>query len=247
MNIIPEYEEILCGIRSQFSFRHFCFGEAANEKIALQVMKYAIEKLLKWTPEQAFRFFTPEIVKKMKLEPLLKYIRFPCERSYEDTDYIVSLLYPKQVTYPFQKRVIQVYERVLAGEIKYPKDYMYGNKGLIRSHICLQYALKKSRLFNSKEELYHFFSTSQCSRFLKDMKLYQLYCNFYKTPVDYLHNSLSPDMRNELYYQYYLFSYLYRQKYRCEPPNLSDVKEEIRKVQKREAHRRASTENTEGT
>ena len=26
MNIIPEYEEILCGIRSQFSFRHFCFG-----------------------------------------------------------------------------------------------------------------------------------------------------------------------------------------------------------------------------
>ena len=41
------------------------------------------------------------------------------------------------------------------------------------------------------------------------MKLYQLYCNFYKTPVDYLHNSLSPDMRNELYYQYYLFSHTF--------------------------------------
>lgn len=234
MNIIPEYEEILCGIRYQFSFRHFSFGEATNEKIALQVMKYAIEKLLKWTPEQAFCFFTPDIVRKMKLEPLLKYIRFPCELSHLDTDYIVSMLYPKQVTYPFQKRVIEVYKKVLAGETKYPKDYMYGNKGLIRSHICLQYALKESRLFNNKEELYHFFSTSQCSKFLKDKKLYQLYCNFYKTPVDYLHNSLSPDMRNELYYQFYLFVYYYRQKYRCEPPKLSKAKEEVEKALRKE-------------
>lgn len=213
MNIIAEYEQILIGNKVQFSSKNFQFGVGGNERAALSVFRYAIEKLLKWNPQEAYRLFNYQICEKMKLTPLLKYIRFPEELTANNTEYIITLLYPKQIKYDFSKYVIQVYKEVAAGQRKYPKTYMFGNKGLIRATVCLRYVLSRQKIFNNTEEMYKYFSSQTGMKFLIDNKLYQLYNCFYCTPLEYLHNSLPEDHQNELLFNFYAFCYRFRIQY----------------------------------
>lgn len=218
MNIISEYEQILIGNRPKFSSKNFRFDPGSNERIVLFVFKYAIEELLNWKPHEAEYLFTYAVVRSLKLQTLLHHIQFPCELTLRNTEYIVHLLYPRAVPYNFKKYVLATYERVMRNEIKYPKDYMFGNKGLIRAGLCMQYALKKHKLFHSTEEMYAFFASPDGKAFLKKYKLQQLYRRFYKTPIDYLHHSIPDTLRCEFYYCYYKFLYLYQRQHHCLPP-----------------------------
>lgn len=219
-NIIREYERVLVGMSSEISKKNFPFDDSVNEKFALSVFRYAIEELLRWSPWEAYRLFTPAIVKKMKLTPLLNYICFPSEVGKEDTEYIIHLLYPRKIPYDFTRYTLQVYEQVRNGERKYPKDYMFGGKGLKRATICLQYALKEEKLFSSIESMYRYFASADGMDFLKRNKLHQLYYSFYSSPLDFLHYSLPPSMRNDLYYGYYNFIYTYKTRYGVNPPGI---------------------------
>lgn len=154
----------------------------------------------------------------MKLKQLLNYIKFPSELTKDNTEYIVYLIYPKEVPYDFAKYVIQTYNKVLNGEIRYPREYMYGNKGLVRAGICLQYAIKNSKVFHSVEEMYRFFCSPEGFTFLREKKLHQLYKSFYDSPLQYLHYSLPDSLKNELYFNYYTFLDNYKKKYGELPP-----------------------------
>ena len=198
-NIIREYERVLVGMSPEISKKNFPFDDLVNEKFALSVFRYAIEELLKWSPLEAYRLFTPSIVDRMKLTPLLKYICFPSDVTRDDTEYIVHLLYPQKDTY-----------------------FMFGGKGLKRATICLQYALKEVYLFSSLKEMYQYFATPEAMEFLKENKLYQLYCSFYKSPLDFLNYSLSESMRNDFYYEYYSFLYMYKKQYNALPPGMPE-------------------------
>lgn len=218
MDIISEYEHVLVGNLPKIPPRLFQNEPAANEQLALTVFKYAIEKLLQWTPKEAYKLFSPDVIETMKLTQLLNYIDFPTELTKNNTEYIVYLIYPKEVPYDFAKYVIQTYNKVLNGERRYPREYMYGNKGLIRASICLQYAIKNNIVFHSVEEMYRFFCSPNGLAFLKEKKLYQLYKSFYKTPLQFLHFSLPDGLKNELYYNYYTFLINYKKKYGELPP-----------------------------
>lgn len=208
MSVITEYEQVLIGNLEGLSLRYFPFKEKGNEQVALSVFRYAIEELLEWTPTDANRFFSQSVAEGMKLTPLLAYIDFPSEITEEhgQLTYILYLLYPKQIHYDFREQVIEIYQEVLLGKRKYPRDYMYGHKGLLRAEICLQYVLNKEMIFNSKESLYGFFVSDSIYAFLKEKKLYQLYRGFFDKPLDYLHESLPDGVRCEFLYQFYTFA-----------------------------------------
>ena len=124
MDIISEYEQVLIGNIPKIPPRLFQNEAPANEHLALVVFRYAIEKLLRWTPVEAYQMFSPAVVETMKLKQLLSYIKFPTELTKDNTEYIVYLIYPKEVPYDFAKYVIQTYEKVVNGEIRYPREYM---------------------------------------------------------------------------------------------------------------------------
>lgn len=218
MDIISEYEQVLIGNIPKIPPRLFQNEAPANEQLALVVFRYAIEKLLRWTPVEAYQMFSPAVVETMKLKQLLSYIKFPTELTKDNTEYIVYLIYPKEVPYDFAKYVIQTYEKVVNGEIRYPREYMYGNKGLVRAGICLQYAIKNSKVFHSVEEMYRFFCSPDGLIFLHEKKLYQLYKSFYKTPLQFLHFSLPDSLKNEMYFNYYTFLIRYKKEYGNMPP-----------------------------
>lgn len=208
MSVIAEYEQILIGNLDGFSPRYFQFKEKGNEKVALTVYRYAIEELLEWTPADAGRFFSLTVTDRMKLTPLLSYIDFPPEiiDVQGQIAYVLHLLYPQQIHFDFRGYVIGIYTDVLQGKRKYPRDFMYGHKGLLRAEICLQHILNKEMVFESKESLYEFFTFGDIYGFLKKKKLYQLYRSFFNKPLDYLHGSLPEEIRSEFLYQFYTFA-----------------------------------------
>lgn len=220
-NIIREYDKVLVGMSPEIPSRCFPFDSNVNETFALSVFRYAIESLLHWSPAEAYQLFTPEIARKMKLTPLLDYVIFPSELSHANTEYIIHLLYPRKVPYDFMKYTIEMYEKVRAGKRRYPKDFMFGGKGLKRATICLQYALKEEHIFLSVEAMYRYFSSQEAMEFLKQNKLHQLYYSFYQSPLDFLHYSLPEHIRNDFYYDRYRFIYSYRKRYGSYPPGIN--------------------------
>ena len=211
MSLISEYEEVLIGNQETVPKKYFVYDGVANERLALSVFRYAIEYLMGWTPEEALNLFNVQFIKLLHLDQFVKYIRLPSDVTIEDTEYIIHLLYPKKIPYDIAKYAIRVYENVLQDKQRYPKDYMYGYIGLIRARICLRHALNQGGLYNSIEELYAFFGSRKCIKFLKDKKLYQLYTSFFDTPIEYLHASLPESKRNDFLFHNYLFLYLYNQ------------------------------------
>lgn len=205
MNIITEYEELLIGRRNDFSIKYFIFDKKGNERVALSVIRYAIEYLLGWDVETASELFNPYYVTFMRLDKILDYIDFPSDVEKDDTDYILYLLYPRQIDYDVKKYTLRVYKKVLNNEMRFPKDYMYGYLGMLRAKICLQYSISQNLLFKSADDLYSFFASRSCIKYLKDNKLLQLYTSFYETPLEYMHDSMPRSIKNEFLFHNYMF------------------------------------------
>ena len=62
MDVINEYEQVLIGNLPKIPPRLFQNEPSANEHLALSVFRYAIEKLLRWTPMEAYRLFSPAVM-----------------------------------------------------------------------------------------------------------------------------------------------------------------------------------------
>ena len=77
MGIINEYEEILIGNRKKISSNYFLFDKKGNERVALSVIRYAIENLLGWDVHNAIKLFNSNYISFMKLDQMVKYIVFP--------------------------------------------------------------------------------------------------------------------------------------------------------------------------
>ena len=173
LGIINEYEEMLIGNRKKISSGYFLFDKKGNERVALSVIRYAIENLLGWDVHTAIRLFTSNYISFMKLDQMIKYIAFPSDVTKDDTEYILYLLYPKYVDYDVKRYTLRIYKKVMNNECRYPKDYMYGYLGMLRAKICLQYAINQNCLFKSADDLYNFFASKECIKYLKANKLSQ--------------------------------------------------------------------------
>lgn len=211
MGIINEYEEILIGNRKKISSNYFLFDKKGNERVALSVIRYAIENLLGWDVNNAIKLFNSNYISFMKLDQMVKYIVFPSDVTKDDTEYILYLLYPKYVDYDIKRYTLRIYEKVMNNEGRYPKDYMYGYLGMLRAKICLQYAINQNLLFKSADDLYNFFASKDCIKYLKQNKLYQLYVSFYSTPLEYMHDSMPSSVKNEFLFHNYMFLNKYQQ------------------------------------
>lgn len=209
MGLLNEYEEVLVGSRQRISQHYFSYDKKGNERTALSVIRYAIENLLGWDKTNAINLLNPNYLHFMKLDQMLNYILFPSDVTKDDTEYLLYLLYPRSVDYNVKKYTLRVYENVLAGKTRYPKDYMYGWLGILRAKICLQYSINKNCMFRSADELYSFFASKDCIKYLKKNKLYQLYNSFYSSPLEYMHESMPSSVKNEFLYHNYKFNQLY--------------------------------------
>lgn len=207
--LIYDYENMLIGKKSTMSSYLFSKSPYENEKKALYVIDYAIKTYLRWGPEQVRDCLTLEVIKKLKFDKLLDYIRFPgviqIDRN-DDLFYLAVKLYPRQIHYNEIELIIRVYKKVLNGKIqRFPKEFLTGATGLYRATLCFRYMISQFLNFESIEEMYTFFSSSAGSRELRKYRLATVSKDLFVSDIDYLHESLPMSQKDELFYIYYKF------------------------------------------
>lgn len=199
----------MIGKRKGFSDAFFGKESIASANNALQVMRYAFTRYLRWSPDAIKEKMTKELMEKLHLLELMKYIDYPIEyNKNRDYFYLVSLVF-RSGKLTMRDKTVHTYERVLSGEqTKYPKDYFSGSDGYVRAGICLQYMINHYISFSSFNELYSIFSTEEGYAYLKQYKLLNACKEIFDTPVDFLHFSLPYSQKNKFYLNYYRFKFL---------------------------------------
>lgn len=205
--ILYDYDLIYLGKKKVFSNTFFTGNKSSNEDLAISVFKYAIEYYLRWTPEETAKYLNYEYIRLLKLNSLLSYIDFPEELDKnKDMFYIAHLMYPNRIQYNMKDLVINTYRKILKGEkYKFIKNYMSGTKGYINACICFQFMIEQFLQFSSIEEMYKYFSASDGTKTLRKYRLLAICNEMFHSPLDYLHEALPDNQKNEFLYKYYKF------------------------------------------
>ena len=198
--------------KKTFSTTYFELSEEQNEKTALAIFHHAINCYLRWTQKQVFECFDWEIIRRMKLIPLMKHIRFPAESDREkDLFVLYNKLYPSKNKASIKESTLTIYKRVLSGErAKFPKGYFDGAEGMYRSLICFQYMITLLKPFDNADDMYKFFASNRGTAALKKYKLNIVSNMIYETPIDYLHAALPGAYKNPYLFNMYKFNIMYK-------------------------------------
>ena len=175
-----------------------------DEQRALKILRYAFEYYLGWTPEQIRANIDEEILKKMKLDGIVRQrIQFPMELDpMQNLQYLVHRMYPERYTYNARQAIEEYYDRVLSGDVKrFKKGFFTSKDGTERAQICFRRMLQMIGPFEKVEQIYDLFASTEGNRVLAKYKLHSAGRDLYPFPIDFLHYSLPEQERNELYYQ----------------------------------------------
>ena len=132
--LYTDYENFLIG-NSKDVGKHNFYGAApggANQQRALSLLHYALEEVLEWDEEESIKKFDKYMIKALKLERVVDYIKYPAEVPDRDPRYILSLLYPDRIKLNYTQMVMEVFQRVLNGKGQFPREYFAGVDGFFR-------------------------------------------------------------------------------------------------------------------
>lgn len=245
-DIFYEYERVLLGKRKNYASEIFAGNSVAGkEEIALHFFRCVIEKYFGWTPEEAYHNLNKEILEKMKLIPLVRFIRFPPEFSPTiDCFYIVAKAYPEKFKVDEAKQTKIVYNRVLNGDFsRFPKGFFEGRDGYLRALFCLQYAIKEFGTFKTADEMYRHFAFHGMD-FLRKYRLVEAYkINFNTHPVHFLNDCMNKYSKYEYSFLYAKYSVL--AEYEMLKNKMREEKSKALKVEKKKAAEEATLKEME--
>lgn len=182
-----------------------------KEAAVLYVIRYAITRRLGWTKQEAYDHLTPDIMRQLKIDMLVKYINLPSDIDWEtDTDYIVARAFGDNFDYSSQ--VMRVYNRILAGgESKFPKNmFKEAASARFKCAVLIHHFISRTMYVRSIPELYaRFADTPRINALLKSAKIRNVVDKLYDTPLDCIHYSLSDYERDPFLYGYYSFMRIY--------------------------------------
>jgi hypothetical protein len=200
--IVERYKRILNGEQKRFSPYEFEDAQYRKQKVQL-VLRYAIEQVKKWTPEQARKELSIKDVKELKLHLVREYIDPPIEAKPEDVYYMVEFAYPYLPRMPEKQKVLWVYQEVLAGVRRhFPPLYFQSVKGEERAKICFDFMCRELIKLQDLRQLPRIFGkTEQAYRLLRKYKLKILVDTLYFSPFDMITDMYpelaDPDLWNE--------------------------------------------------
>lgn len=183
--IVERYKRILNGQQKRFSPYEFEDAQYRKQKVQL-VVRYAIENVKKWTPEQARRQLSMQDVKELKLHLVREYIEPPIEAKSEDVYYMVEFAYPYLPRQSEEQKVLWVYQEVLSGIRRhFPPLYFQSIKGEERAKICVDYMCSQLMKLPDVNQLPKIFGkTERAYNLLKKYKLKILVDTLYFSPFD---------------------------------------------------------------
>lgn len=212
-NLLYEYQLLLLGRIPSIQPDLFDGEARQKEKAALDIIRYAVENLLRWTPKEMAAKFNEDVIQKMKLSKVVSYVSFPPEAD-KKRDYFVYAhkLYPDIVTMDLYTLTILTYHNVHEKHlVKFPKGFFDDNLGRTRALMCMNYALSRDGRFQSKQELYRMFTETSGMQFIQKHRLDLARRLSWENAIDFVHEALSRNDRDEMWYHYYKFKMKCRQ------------------------------------
>lgn len=206
--VIYEYEQVLIGnLRTIDKYYFSGRSSDTNSRTALMLIRYVTETYLQWSPQKLCDCLTIDILKKWKLTGYLKYIQYPDDLHKErNLWYIAHLIYPQQIPVNDKDICVRIYSQLLSGQVqKFPKGFFSGASRMNRVCYCLDYAIDHYTNFKSVEEMYEFFGTPLCVKFLRQYNLYSYMRETFETPVVALYLILPKEQDIPFLFQYYRF------------------------------------------
>ena len=202
---LSEVQEMLLGKRQHYSA---AFLDRITGDINIyEALRYIFEAYLEWTPYQVRDCLTHDIIRLLRLEPLIN--RIPCPPELDrtrDLEYIAWYIYPQTVNCNQRDLAIMVYHRLNKGEIsRFPKGYFDGTvQGWFRARCAFQCMLiEYLPPFENLEALYSYFASPRGKDAIRKYKLLVPLRELYESPLEYLHDSLSSQQKDEALYQKY--------------------------------------------
>lgn len=209
-NLLYEYQLLLLGKIPSIQPDLFDGEPQQKEKAAIEIVRYAVEQLLRWTPKEMAAKFNKEVIMQLKLNKIVSYITFPPEAD-KHRDYFVYAhkLYPNVIPMDLYTLTILTYNKVHQKRlVKFPKGFFDDNLGRTRALLCMNHALAKDGNFSSKKELYKAFTETAGTQFIQKHRLDLARRLSWELPIDYVHDALSKNDRDEMWYHYYKFHLL---------------------------------------
>ena len=206
-----EYEKILSGQRQNFPPHFFNDSEIRNRENAIAIVKYALCDILGWGPDVIIKSLDKRVIRDLKLDTVLPYIKIPDEFAGDiDGRFFAHLIYPDRYHYNSDDLTIEIYKRLISGRKKgIPKNFFKDEAGRHRARLCFSYALRNLFTFSSIEEVYETFYEIKGKSFLSSAMLTGAVEEF-DTPLDLLHESLADTQKDDFLFHYYKFKYCYR-------------------------------------
>lgn len=201
--VIERYEKLLMG-KAQF----FLNGTEEEKEMAVRtIVRYCISNMLRWTPREAYDHLTWDIICLLKLDEILKYVRFPYDIDpVIDPDYVVYLAFP-ETSYDYGRQVLRIYRRIQNGEMKqFPKKLFTGPYGREKARVLLNEVIETSIPVSGVFELYQLFADSaKINPILKKAQIFYVQKKLYGSALDYLHDALPDDQKDEFLYSFFQY------------------------------------------
>lgn len=212
-NLLFEYTQILSKQKAKFGQNYFNRQEQVNENMAYDVFRMAIEVFLHWTPEQALARLDKQIIEKMRLDLVMRYMKLPFECEFnDDYTWILHKLYPDKIRYDQQEHVIRIYHQILNGnKYKWPKWYFSDADGHERAYICLRYMISHNMHYDTPAELYEQFITGNGQQLMTKLGLKTVAKDEFEDPITFVYQAMFQDDDDEFTYHFYKVKYYYMQ------------------------------------
>ena len=188
----------------------FSHTDEQNHENACHLFRYVFENILEWSPQDVMNYLSADIVAKLGLTKPYSRLIFPTEikngrstRTLESRSaygYVAALCYPSVIhEYDLQNIWIMEYNRELSGEKRASIRDFEGEHGYDKARLLLNYWLinHPEERFTDLEAMYAFFATKEASDYIKKIKLDKACQIFFKSPLEYFHESLTEDEGDE--------------------------------------------------
>jgi len=170
---ILEYERILLGLQDKYwaTFQN-AIGSPASKKELGIIWRYAISELLRWTPEEAVKYLTTDVVKTMKLHTTFYAVDFSIKHNFiGNYRKLIQLAFPEEKIYDFNEETITEYKKVAKKDewandktpYRYNKSFFLETDGIDRARVVMNYVITKYCGDMTPIELYELFSDKERS------------------------------------------------------------------------------------
>lgn len=222
--IIVEYERILkdptkVGM-DPYNFKSM--SEDAQQELAVEIIRYGLTYIMHYSAYDALKYTTPEVLKRLKLQSLLKYIKTPTGLNEKDKmKYLIHLCFPKEIPFDLKRNIKDIYEKVMASKksdnpeekYTYPKGFFGNYDAKFNAAICLQFMIMRYLHVKDINSLYELFNNKSAAlKVLTEHNLQKPVKKLYNDDtLTYLHDSLTPEERSDFLYFNYMYMNMYEQ------------------------------------